>query len=211
MPRSPTSTTRLDAEAILELLDLRAQRRRVGRVAVEHLDRDRQPLARAQQSVHAVHFPGCRRAVIHNCISTTSTSYRRPRGPAPCHGSLRFLHNIVRFPAAESWSSHSFLRFLHDCHNRTAVGMLLSARRPDVAHITSSTVPLPPISRPAPGLALLNHCIRHLTSPSYSHDSSHCHRSQPPGRQALPRTSVSSSASVSTPGRVLNEGICPKP
>ena len=51
MPRSPTSTTRLMPKRSLSLLDLRAQRRRVGRVAVEHLDRDRQPLARAQQPI----------------------------------------------------------------------------------------------------------------------------------------------------------------
>ena len=40
-----------DPEAILELLDLRAQRGRIGRVAVEDLDRNRQPLSRAQQPI----------------------------------------------------------------------------------------------------------------------------------------------------------------
>jgi hypothetical protein len=36
-----------DGEPILHLLDLRPQRRWIGRVAFKHLHRDRQPLARA--------------------------------------------------------------------------------------------------------------------------------------------------------------------
>jgi hypothetical protein len=36
-----------DPEAILELLDLRAQRRWIGRIAVEDFNRNRQPRARA--------------------------------------------------------------------------------------------------------------------------------------------------------------------
>ena len=41
----------LDTEARLQLLDLRFQRRRIRRVALEHFDRDRQAVARAQQAV----------------------------------------------------------------------------------------------------------------------------------------------------------------
>src|SRR6202041_2523893 len=41
-----------DAEAILELLDLRAHRRRVGRFAIKHLDRNRQSVSCAQQPIH---------------------------------------------------------------------------------------------------------------------------------------------------------------
>jgi hypothetical protein len=44
----------VDAEAILELLDLRAQRHRIGRVAVEHLDRDRQSVSCSQQTIHGL-------------------------------------------------------------------------------------------------------------------------------------------------------------
>jgi hypothetical protein len=40
-----------DPEAILDLLDLRTQRLRIGRVAVKDLNRNRQPLARTEQPV----------------------------------------------------------------------------------------------------------------------------------------------------------------
>ena len=51
MPRSPTSTTLLQAKALLQLVDLGGERGRIGGVALKHLDRDRPASAVAQQAV----------------------------------------------------------------------------------------------------------------------------------------------------------------
>jgi ribosomal protein S18 acetylase RimI-like enzyme len=78
------------------------------------------------------------------------------------HGSLRFLHNIVRFPGCgvfdpnESW-------VLQDTYSGALVGMVLCSRvADDVAHITQLCVAH---SRRGEGLgrALLTHCIDHLS------------------------------------------------
>jgi ribosomal protein S18 acetylase RimI-like enzyme len=78
------------------------------------------------------------------------------------HGSLRFLHNIVRFPGcgvfdpAASW-------ILRDRRSHALIGMLLCSRvANDVAHITQLCV-TNTCRRQGLGLALLNHCIHHLT------------------------------------------------
>jgi ribosomal protein S18 acetylase RimI-like enzyme len=83
------------------------------------------------------------------------------------HGSLRFLHNIVRFPGcgvfdpAASW-------VLRDRRNGALIGMLLCSRvAPDVAHITQLCVANPYRGQHL-GLALLNHCIGHLTQASFA-------------------------------------------
>jgi ribosomal protein S18 acetylase RimI-like enzyme len=77
------------------------------------------------------------------------------------HGSLRFLHNIVRFPgcgvfdATESW-------VLEDTRTRSLVGMLLCSRVADnVAHITQLCV-APSHRGSGLGRFLLRNAIRHL-------------------------------------------------
>jgi ribosomal protein S18 acetylase RimI-like enzyme len=83
------------------------------------------------------------------------------------HGSLRFLHNIVRFPGcgvfdpAASW-------VLCDRRSHALIGMLLCSRvANDVAHITQLCVNSA-YRRQGLGLALLNHCIDHLTRQGFA-------------------------------------------
>jgi ribosomal protein S18 acetylase RimI-like enzyme len=83
------------------------------------------------------------------------------------HGSLRFLHNIVRFPgcgifeASASW-------VLRDRRTGGLAGMLLCSRvAPDVAHITQICVSAP-YRRHGLGRALMEHCIAHLASAGFA-------------------------------------------
>jgi len=56
------------------------------------------------------------------------------------HGSLRFLHNIVRFPGCGIFEAN-FSWMLRDRRSRALVGMILSSRvAPEVAHITQLCV-----------------------------------------------------------------------
>jgi ribosomal protein S18 acetylase RimI-like enzyme len=82
------------------------------------------------------------------------------------HGSLRFLHNIVRFPGCgvfdpnESW-------LLRDNRTGALLGMLLCSRvADDVAHITQLCVAS---SQRGKGLGrlLLHRCMSHLTYSGY--------------------------------------------
>jgi ribosomal protein S18 acetylase RimI-like enzyme len=77
------------------------------------------------------------------------------------HGSLRFLHNIVRFPgcgvfdASQSW-------VLRETGSGALVGMVLCSRVADeVAHITQLCV-APAYRRHGLGRFLLDHCMGHL-------------------------------------------------
>ncbi|WP_260704689.1 GNAT family N-acetyltransferase [Edaphobacter flagellatus] len=83
------------------------------------------------------------------------------------HGSLRFLHNIVRFPgcgvfdADQSW-------LLLDKRTGTLAGMLLCSRvSPDVAHITQLCV-LPSFRGLGLGRLLLQHAMAQLMIAGYS-------------------------------------------
>jgi ribosomal protein S18 acetylase RimI-like enzyme len=83
------------------------------------------------------------------------------------HGSLRFLHNIVRFPgcgvfdATASW-------VLYDRHNGALVGMVLCSRvAEDVAHITQLCI-APRYRGHGFGRRLLDHCIAHLTRSGFA-------------------------------------------
>jgi ribosomal protein S18 acetylase RimI-like enzyme len=79
------------------------------------------------------------------------------------HGSLRFLHNIVRFPGCGVFDPDGSW-ILRDKRNGDLVGMLLcSGVAEDVAHITQLCV-VPPYRGKRLGIALLEHCIRHLTA-----------------------------------------------
>jgi ribosomal protein S18 acetylase RimI-like enzyme len=83
------------------------------------------------------------------------------------HGSLRFLHNIVRFPGCgvfdpnESW-------VLRDTHTGALAGMVLCSRvADDVAHITQLCVAP---SRRGEGLGrlLLHRCMSHLAQSGFA-------------------------------------------
>ena len=78
------------------------------------------------------------------------------------HGSLRFLHNIVRFPGCGVFDPDASW-VLRDQRNGTLIGMLLCSRvADDVAHITQLCVATAHRGQGL-GLALLEHSIRHLT------------------------------------------------
>jgi len=78
------------------------------------------------------------------------------------HGSLRFLHNIVRFPGCGVFDPEASW-VLRDQRNGALIGMLLCSRvADDVAHITQLCVATAHRGQGL-GLALLEHCIRHLT------------------------------------------------
>jgi ribosomal protein S18 acetylase RimI-like enzyme len=78
------------------------------------------------------------------------------------HGSLRFLHNIVRFPGCGTFDSeHSWV--LRHKPSRALIGLLLCSRvAADVAHITQLCIARTWRGREL-GATLLHHAIRHLT------------------------------------------------
>jgi ribosomal protein S18 acetylase RimI-like enzyme len=78
------------------------------------------------------------------------------------HGSLRFLHNIVRFPGCGVFDPGASW-VLRNQRNGALIGMLLCSRvADDVAHITQLCVATAHRGQGL-GLALLEHCIQHLT------------------------------------------------
>jgi len=78
------------------------------------------------------------------------------------HGSLRFLHNIVRFPGCGVFDPEASW-VLRNQRNGALIGMLLCSRvANDVAHITQLCVSTAHRGQGL-GLALLEHCIHHLT------------------------------------------------
>jgi ribosomal protein S18 acetylase RimI-like enzyme len=78
------------------------------------------------------------------------------------HGSLRFLHNIVRFPGCGVFDPDASW-VLRDKRNGALIGMLLCSRvANDVAHITQLCVATAWRGQRL-GIALLGHCINHLT------------------------------------------------
>jgi ribosomal protein S18 acetylase RimI-like enzyme len=78
------------------------------------------------------------------------------------HGSLRFLHNIVRFPGCGVFDPEASW-VLRNQRNGALIGMLLCSRvADDVAHITQLCVATAYRGQGL-GLALLEHCIHHLT------------------------------------------------
>jgi ribosomal protein S18 acetylase RimI-like enzyme len=77
------------------------------------------------------------------------------------HGSLRFLHNIVRFPGCGVFDADASW-VLRDRRNGALIGMLLCSRvAGDVAHITQLCVATAYRGQHL-GIALLQHCIQHL-------------------------------------------------
>jgi ribosomal protein S18 acetylase RimI-like enzyme len=83
------------------------------------------------------------------------------------HGSLRFLHNIVRFPGCGVFDSEASW-VLRDKRNGALIGMLLCSRvAQNVAHITQLCVATPYRGQRL-GIALLEHCIRHLTQSNFA-------------------------------------------
>ena len=83
------------------------------------------------------------------------------------HGSLRFLHNIVRFPGCGIFDADSSW-ILRDRRTGTLAAMVLCSRvANDVAHITQLCV-APAYSRQGLGRSLLEHCLRHLSRTGFS-------------------------------------------
>ena len=83
------------------------------------------------------------------------------------HGSLRFLHNIVRFPGCGIFDAEASW-VLRDKHNGALIGMLLCSRvANDVSHITQLCVATA-YRRQRLGIALLEHCINHLTRSGFA-------------------------------------------
>ena len=83
------------------------------------------------------------------------------------HGSLRFLHNIVRFPGCGVFDSDASW-VLRDRRTGAPIGMLLCSRvAGDVAHITQLCI-APPHRGQRLGLTLLEHCIHHLTRSGFA-------------------------------------------
>jgi ribosomal protein S18 acetylase RimI-like enzyme len=83
------------------------------------------------------------------------------------HGSLRFLHNIVRFPGCGVFDPDASW-VLRDKRNGSLIGMLLCSRvANDVAHITQLCVATAYRGQRL-GIALLEHCIHHLTRSGFA-------------------------------------------
>jgi ribosomal protein S18 acetylase RimI-like enzyme len=83
------------------------------------------------------------------------------------HGSLRFLHNIVRFPGCGVFDPDASW-VLRERRTGALIGMLLCSRvADDVAHITQLCVATPYRGQRL-GIALLQHCIRHLTRSGFA-------------------------------------------
>lgn len=83
------------------------------------------------------------------------------------HGSLRFLHNIVRFPGCGVFEpSASWV--LRDKRTDTLAGIVLCSRvAPDVAHITQICV-AQSYRGSGLGRTLLEHCMAHLADAGFS-------------------------------------------
>ncbi len=83
------------------------------------------------------------------------------------HGSLRFLHNIVRFPGCGVFDSEASW-VLRDRRNGALIGMLLCSRvAHNVAHITQLCIATSYRGQRL-GIALLEHCIQHLTESHFA-------------------------------------------
>ncbi|WP_260734598.1 GNAT family N-acetyltransferase [Tunturiibacter lichenicola] len=83
------------------------------------------------------------------------------------HGSLRFLHNIVRFPGCGVFDPNASW-VLRDRHTGALVGMLLCSRvSSNVGHITQLCI-APAHRGHGLGRTLLGHCIRHLASLNFA-------------------------------------------
>ena len=87
MPRSPTSTTWVEVEPPLELVDLRRQGRRVAGRAFEHLDGHRAAVGartagRRRSAACRACRPGCSRAGQARSSAPPDSSTRRRRAPA---------------------------------------------------------------------------------------------------------------------------------
>jgi ribosomal protein S18 acetylase RimI-like enzyme len=83
------------------------------------------------------------------------------------HGSLRFLHNIVRFPGCGVFEPNASW-VLRDRHSGGIVGMLLCSRvASDVVHITQLCI-TPAWRGHGLGRELLDHCIHNLARSGFA-------------------------------------------
>ncbi len=114
------------------------------------------------------------------------------------HGSLRFLHNIVRFPGCGVFDAEASW-VLRDQRNGALIGMLLCSRvADDVAHITQLCVATA-YRRPAPRHRAAR-TLHPATSPAPASPPSPSPSPKPTTRpSSSTRTQASSSATASTP------------
>ena len=103
--------------------------------------------------------------LIHDCYighidSRINDQYRT------LHGSLRFLHNIVRFPGCGIFEeTASWLLF--DTNANQMVGLVLCSRvAPHVAHITQLCI-APRVRSKGLARAILHHTMNHLAATGY--------------------------------------------
>jgi len=82
-------------------------------------------------------------------------------------GSLRFLHNIIRFPGCGTFDPHSSWILRERATNAIAAIILCSRVAPDVAHITQLCV-APAFRGRQLGRLILNHCMRGMTQQHYT-------------------------------------------
>ena len=100
-------------------------------------------------------------AYINHIDASINDQYRT------LHGSLRFLHNIVRFPGCGVFDAAASL-VLRDTRTDTLAGILLCSRvAPEVAHITQICV-AEPYRRFGLGRAMMNHFIAHLEEKAFT-------------------------------------------
>ncbi len=82
------------------------------------------------------------------------------------HGSLRFLHNIVRFPGCGVFETQHSWVIADEAAHRLVAMILCSRVAPDVAHVTQLCV-LPEARGRRLGRHLLEHCAAELTRAGY--------------------------------------------
>ena len=100
------------------------------------------------------------------------------------HGSLRFLHNIVRFPGCGVFDPDASWVLRNRAHRRP-IGMVLCSRVPTTSPTSRSSVSQPPTAAKASA----SHYSITASTPDplrLRRNYPHRHRSQPSGRQALP-------------------------
>ncbi len=82
------------------------------------------------------------------------------------HGSLRFLHNIIRFPGCGTFDPHASWMLRERTTNNLAGVILCSRVAPDVAHVTQLCI-APEVRGDRLGRLLLRQCMERLPEQGY--------------------------------------------
>ncbi|WP_213804901.1 GNAT family N-acetyltransferase [Granulicella sp. dw_53] len=129
---------------------------RTPRILPEYMELSRWTSTSYQPAAELIHA-----AYANHIDASINDQYRT------LHGSLRFLHNIVRFPGCGVFEANSSW-VLRDKRIDMLAGMLLCSRvAPDVAHITQLCVAAP-YRRHGLGRILMEHCIENLSGDGFS-------------------------------------------